>query len=129
MTNDKSPPGFKSAYQKASKIVNDAQKATRLVNAARAKANQRKNRIVQMKEDLENLFRMVLAWSKGEYRRVPIKTIVFAASAIVYFLNPFDLVHDYVPGAGYIDDATILAFVLNSISDDIREFLIWEKHS
>lgn len=129
MANDKSPPGFKSAYSRALKIVSDSQKAMRLVTAAREKASHRKNRLHKMIGDLETLFRMVNAWAKGEYRKVPIRTIAFAVSAIVYFLNPFDLVHDYLPGAGYLDDATILGFVLTSISEDIKEFLIWEKHS
>jgi len=129
MTEEKSPPGFKSAYKRASKIVNDTQKATRLVNAAREKAKKRKSRISQVKGDLETLFRMVIAWSKGEYRKVPIRTIIYAVTGILYFLNPFDIVHDYIPGAGYIDDITLLTFVFNSISDDIKEFVIWEKHS
>ena len=72
---------------------------------------------------------MVGLWAKGDYRKVPLKTIVLAVSAIVYFLNPFDLVHDYLPTVGYLDDATIIMFVVKSIKTDLEEFLVWEKHS
>tara|TARA_B100001013_G_C24302433_1_gene321343 strand:- start:368 stop:538 length:171 start_codon:yes stop_codon:yes gene_type:complete len=46
--------------------------------------------------------------------------------AVIYFLNPIDLSPDMIPGIGYVDDVSIIAFVLNSIRADLQQFLEWE---
>ncbi len=68
--------------------------------------------------DLMVLYRMLKAWTTGDYREIPWKTIVMALAAI-YFLNPLDLVPDFILGIGYLDDAVVLGFVMNSIRKDV----------
>jgi uncharacterized membrane protein YkvA (DUF1232 family) len=127
--NDKPPRGFKSALKKATKIAADAQKTTALISSAFEKLQSHDGRIKRLRGELEALFRLVGKWVKGEYKKVPFHAIAAAIAAIIYFVNPLDMVHDYIPLVGYLDDAAILAFVLKSIKTDVDEFLIWEKHS
>jgi uncharacterized membrane protein YkvA (DUF1232 family) len=49
-----------------------------------------------------------------------------ALAAVIYFLNPLDLIPDFIPGIGYLDDATVIAFVFSSIRKDLLKFLDWE---
>lgn len=72
------------------------------------------------------LFRLIRAWVKGEYQ-VPWRTIVLAIAAIIYLVNPFDAIPDFIPVFGYVDDAAVIAFVINSIRGDLDEFLEWER--
>jgi uncharacterized membrane protein YkvA (DUF1232 family) len=58
---------------------------------------------------------------------VPWQTIVLAIAAVVYFVNPFDLIPDLIPVIGYLDDATIVGFVIASIGGDIANFRDWEQ--
>jgi uncharacterized membrane protein YkvA (DUF1232 family) len=45
--------------------------------------------------------------------RVPQKYKVMGLAALLYLINPFDLIPDFVPGAGYIDDlGALTAFVV-----------------
>ncbi|HHE31446.1 MAG TPA: DUF1232 domain-containing protein, partial [Chlorobaculum parvum] len=62
-----------------------------------------------------------------EYRIVPWQTLILAITAIVYFINPFDMVADFLPLIGFIDDAAVLTAVLASINHDLNTFLEWEK--
>ncbi len=123
------PKSFRRAFSKAQKIISSSKKTADLVALASDKLNAQGARIMRMKDDLESLFRMLLAWTKGEYKKVPLQTVMLAVAAVIYFINPFDAIHDYLPGAGYLDDASVLAFVMKSLQSDLEEFLIWEKHS
>lgn len=71
------------------------------------------------------LFRLVRHWVKGEYPNVPKRTIVWAVIAILYFLSPFDLLPDILPG-GYIDDIAFISYVVKKIQEDLTKFAQWE---
>jgi uncharacterized membrane protein YkvA (DUF1232 family) len=40
-----------------------------------------------------------------------------------------DLVPDFIPGLGYLDDVTVIGFVMNSIRKDVDRFKFWETES
>jgi len=48
-------------------------------------------------------------------RRVSRRRKVVLAALIPYLAMPFDLVPDFIPVAGYLDDAVIVAFVLRHV--------------
>jgi uncharacterized membrane protein YkvA (DUF1232 family) len=45
--------------------------------------------------------------------------IVFA---LLYFVTPWDLIPDVVPGVGYIDDAVVVAWVCKTLKDEIAAY-------
>jgi uncharacterized membrane protein YkvA (DUF1232 family) len=47
--------------------------------------------------------------------RVPRRKKLILAALIPYLLLPFDLVPDFIPVAGYLDDAVIVALVLRHV--------------
>jgi uncharacterized membrane protein YkvA (DUF1232 family) len=65
---------------------------------------------------------MVQSHISGEYKQIPWKTLLLSLAAILYFLNPLDMIPDFLPGLGYLDDATIVAFVVNSLKNDLEAF-------
>ena len=78
-------------------------------------------------DDLMALFRLVWAWVTREYTEVPWKTLLWILGAIVYFVNPFDVIPDFIPVFGYVDDAAVIAFVINSVRNDVEDFKDWEQ--
>ena len=48
-------------------------------------------------------------------------------AAIVYFISPIDIVSDFVPGIGYLDDLALAAYVLNAIINHTDPAVV-EKH-
>ena len=71
--------------------------------------------------------RMIVAYLRGEYPRFPVFTLIAAVVGAVYFLLPADALPDFLLGVGWLDDAAVLALLLNLISGDIEKFKQWEQ--
>lgn len=78
--------------------------------------------------DLPLLFRLLNAWKDGSYRGLSVRTLALLAAALLYVLSPVDVMPDFVPGIGLIDDAAVLAFLLHSMAQDLAAFRVWEKN-
>ncbi len=113
---------FEKARQVAEKIAKEEDRITKIVAAAIEKAEKRKLKIASFWDDLQLLIQMVRAYFSREYTPLPWKTIVFVLAALVYFVNPLDAIPDIVPVFGFLDDATVIAFVINAIRDDMEKF-------
>lgn len=79
------------------------------------------------KEKFFVLGRLIKAYALGQYKEVPWKTILLIVAAIIYFLNPLDLVPDLIPLTGLTDDFAVLVWVYNSVSNEVEKFIAWEK--
>ncbi len=77
--------------------------------------------------DLPLLFRLLKAWKDGSYRGLSARTMAWLVAALIYVLSPVDLMPDFIPGIGLIDDATVLAFILHSMAQDLAAFRAWEQ--
>jgi uncharacterized membrane protein YkvA (DUF1232 family) len=80
-----------------------------------------------VREKFYVLGRLTKAYAMGQYREIPWKTILIIVAAIIYFVNPIDLLPDFIPVAGLTDDFGILVWVYNSVSNEIDKFLTWEQ--
>ena len=89
--------------------------------------NWSKESLVVAKEKLSIFSRMASAYASGKYRSVPWKTVMTILAAIIYFLNPLDLIPDFIPLMGLTDDFGVLMWVYSSISMEVDKFLAWEK--
>lgn len=121
------PKGFQEAQEQARHYAGDQDKTNHMLAEATAKANHKKSSLKDVWDHLMVLIRMVSATMAGTYNKLPSKTLVLALGAVIYFLNPFDLVPDFLPGVGYLDDMTVIAYVIKSIKADLERFLDWEK--
>jgi len=84
-------------------------------------------RAQMVKEKFFTLGRMSRAYALGRYRTISWKSMLVVLAAIIYFVNPLDLIPDLVPVAGLTDDFAILLWVYSSIEVEIDRFLVWEN--
>ena len=118
---------FESARKRAEEYAADPKKVSNLLEDAQRKAERNRDRMSEALEGLQSLCRLISAWMRGKYTVVPWRTIVLSLAGIIYFVNPLDFIPDLLPMFGFLDDAGVLAFVLQSIRKDIDRFLDWEK--
>jgi uncharacterized membrane protein YkvA (DUF1232 family) len=119
--------GFHQARKQAEHYARDQKKTGDLLRDVFNKANRNRAQLQGIWNDLMSVCRMLKAWSRGDYKRVPWRTLVLSLATVIYFLNPFDLSPDFVPGIGYLDDAVVLGFVFGSIKKEVDKFLRWEN--
>jgi uncharacterized membrane protein YkvA (DUF1232 family) len=115
-----------SLFRRAQHLIRNPEELLSTLTQALGKAYAKRSILYKIFEDFLLLFRLVRAWVLGDYKEVPRKTIFWAVIAILYFLSPLDFIPDLFPG-GYIDDITVISFVLKKIKDDLEKFSGWEK--
>ena len=111
---------------KAENLAKNEELLKTFLSAALEKVKQNKGKIDDFLNDLKTLIRLIRAWSKKEYRTIPWKSLIAAIAAVLYFLNPFDLIPDFL-FFGFVDDAYVISKVFSSIRVDLKQFSEWEK--
>ena len=71
-------------------------------------------------DDLMLFMSLVKDYYKGDYRKIPFKTISAGVIGALYVLNPIDLIPDSIPFIGHIDDALVLKFCLKQICKNTK---------
>jgi uncharacterized membrane protein YkvA (DUF1232 family) len=70
-------------------------------------------------------FEMLKDYKQKKYRNVPWKAIAMVITALLYFLNPLDIIPDFMGVIGFTDDAIVLAFVFKSLRDELVKYCDW----
>lgn len=79
-------------------------------------------------DDIVCMVSLVDSYVKKEYREIPVATIVSIVAALVYLLNPMDLIPDVIPIIGYLDDAAVVLFVLSfGLDKDLDKYRLWQE--
>jgi uncharacterized membrane protein YkvA (DUF1232 family) len=115
---------------RAEEYLHDSEKSRILVEEAVKKANEREPGSKISKDfwsQIKAFIRMLKAYINKEYTIIPWASIAMVTGAVLYFVSPIDLMLDWIPVAGLIDDAAVLVFVLRQIRGDLEKFQIWEE--
>jgi uncharacterized membrane protein YkvA (DUF1232 family) len=120
---------FGTARRKVEDYVRDPQRTQELLAMALGKANARRGTqgvIDDIWDYLQVAARLVQASVRGEYTGLSGKSLTLIIAAIIYYVSPIDVIPDFIPIVGLLDDATVLAFALRSIKGELDTFKQWE---
>ncbi|EON91257.1 hypothetical protein MARLIPOL_14590 [Marinobacter lipolyticus SM19] len=78
--------------------------------------------------DIKLMFAMIRDYWNGNYRDVPWKSIAAIAGALIYVLNPLDVIPDLLFGIGFLDDAGVVALCLKLVESDLHRYAAWKEH-
>ena len=77
----------------------------------------------------EIMLMMIKDYRNGSYKTAPWFTIAAAVTGLLYVLSPLDLIPDFIPILGYVDDLTIMTIIIGWIDTDLHRYMDWKLSS
>ena len=117
---------LEKGYKKAEKLIKDKNKTEEFLQRLEKKLNEipKVGKTLSM---IPILISLVRSYIKGEYKNVPLGTIIATLSALLYVFFVLDFIPDTIPGAGYIDDALVISACIKLIKSDVEEYQKYRK--
>ncbi len=119
---------FDKAKSRASNILGNREKLEEVLNASKTRLgeiNLDNSKLSKLGHNLRVFLRMIQAFANGTYREAPWKSMVAIVAGVIYFLMPIDLIPDFIPITGFIDDFTVIMLITNAFQQDIEQFEVW----
>jgi len=118
---------FRRAAVDAQTCARDPQRMQKLVEDAVGKINSLpRGPFAETWPYLMAMIRLVRDYTRAEYRDISEPNLVTIIAALIYFVSPFDVIPDWVPILGHIDDAFVVSLALKTVRADLDTFMAWE---
>ena len=118
---------FDNLYKKAERIITSDSKVSELLDEVFLKIGESSEVFYKVQDSVIALSRMLSAWMKGDYRNISTKSIIAVVAALIYFVNPLDLIPDFIPVICQLDDIFVLGYLIKTLNKEIERFMAWEK--
>jgi curved DNA-binding protein CbpA len=80
-------------------------------------------KLLESVRELYSLFRDAV---KGNYK-LHSATLAMIGGGLLYFILPMDLIPDYIPFVGFLDDMAILTTIINSLQEELKKYRKWKE--
>lgn len=122
--DDKISQQFEKSKAEAEDLLKDKQKMERFLERLEDKLS-KIPLAGKYLSDVPVLVSLTKAYVDKTYVEIPIGSIIAIIGALIYVLNPFDIIPDIIPGIGVLDDAAVIAFAFKLVHDDVMEYKAW----
>ena len=120
---NKAKEALNEGLGKASDTLNDKEKSKKLLEDIERKLGNTK--LKDMIEAIPLLISCLKSYIKGEFTEIPLGSMLAIVSALLYWVSPFDIIPDVIPGVGQIDDAAVVLACLAMVSSDLDDYKKW----
>ena len=76
--------------------------------------------------DIELLISLIQDYDMGAYREIPWESLAGILTALLYVISSVDLIPDFIPVVGTLDDAAVVAVCLKLVKDDLDAYTLWK---
>lgn len=118
--------GLRLFESRAAEYIKDKSKVSTLLNLALRKGTS-SDALKEVWERLQLMINVLRDWVAGDYKEIPKRSLIIVTAALLYFITPVDLVPDFIPISGYLDDITVLGFVYAQITKDLDQYKTWKE--
>lgn len=115
---------------RAAKLLGKPFRVVTILNEAADKLadkGSKTNKFRQLFDVALTLVRMVRSFISGDYRDISKSTVVSGLAVLLYVLSPIDLVPDFIPVVGFLDDLSLIGWFVGHFSAEITRFRTWEE--
>ena len=71
------------------------------------------------------MIQLLRSYARNEYDKAPMGTLIAILGVVLYWINPFDLISDFIPIVGMLDDAGVAMLVMPMAKSDLEDYKIW----
>ena len=114
--------GFKSGIwlNKAKEYISSPTKVRELLNSVLLLAS--KDGVKNVKDEIMLMYHFLSDVCNGRYKDYDKSSIALIIAALIYLVAPTDLVPDFIPIAGLVDDATVICWVFNEVKAKLDKY-------
>lgn len=112
--------------KKAESIANNNVLAGKIIDRGFERVGAMTTKAVELQQQSFAILRLLKAWYAREYTQVSTKSIISLLASVIYIVNPIDLLPDFIPFIGRLDDKLVLGFIIKKLNDEIQKFMAWE---
>lgn len=76
----------------------------------------------------KSFFRLLKSYFNHSYTDLPVPTVVSIIMSLLYVFSPIDLIPDFLPVVGLLDDAAIMGACIASFGSTLHKFEEWESN-
>lgn len=120
---------FSLLLGRATKLLGKPLKIITILNEAADKLadhSSKDNKFKQLFDAALTLVRMVRDYVKGDYRGIQTSTIVSGIAVLLYVISPIDLVPDFIPVLGFLDDLALISWFMDKFKVELTHYREWE---
>ena len=126
--SDRTPRRYRDYQRRADGLVRSKERVKNLATqAVRKLSGTASMRIDRVRDELILCIALVRSWIHGEYDGVSRQTIVAVTAALLYFVVPLDVIPDFLIGVGFIDDASVVGYVMTMLAAEMDTFRRWQE--
>lgn len=119
---------YEKSKEEAKEILVSEERTHGLIEKALSLCN-RLSRIPQIGvifEDIPLLCMCVNDYVKKRYKEIPLASVLTIAGALLYLVNPLDVIPDCIPVIGYLDDGFVFRIALRAVHNDLNAYKEWK---
>ena len=117
---------LKSNYEQVQKMIEDEDKLEHLLERLEEKLKSIP-KVGNKLSEIPAWISLVRSYINGEYKEIPLGSLVAIVAAMIYVVNPFDLIPDTIPVVGYLDDVAVITACLKLVETDVNEYTEWKS--
>ena len=123
-TNEEYQRELEKNKSEAKKVLKDPEKLDKTLAEAERKLKTMPG-IGGALSNIPVMIQLLRSYARNEYDKAPMGTLIAILGVVLYWINPFDLISDFIPIIGMLDDAGVAMLVMPMAKSDLEDYKIW----
>ena len=83
-----------------------------------------KDGLKDAKEDMILLIDYITDVAKGNYKDYNVNRLLIVIAALLYVIDPIDMVPDFIIG-GFLDDVTVIGWAITKVAQELEDYKLY----